>query len=81
MRSLIQKYVLGFLAVTEKAALSALQRVGSRDKNSADKVTTDTTRKQLNEINFSGRVVIVEGEIDEAPMLYIGEEVGSGINP
>lgn len=77
----MQKYALDFLAVTEKAALSALQWVGSGDKNAADKAATDTMRKQLNETDFLGKIVIGEGEIDEAPMLYIGEEVGCGTEP
>lgn len=77
----MQKYALDFLAVTEEAALSAFKWVGSGDKNSADRAATDTMRKKLNEIIFSGRVVIGEGEIDEAPMLYIGEEVGCGTEP
>lgn len=77
----MRKYALDFLAVTEKAALSAFQWVGSGDKNAADKAATDTMRKQLNEIFFLGRVVIGEGEIDEAPMLYIDEKVGSGVKP
>lgn len=77
----MQKFALDFLAVTEKAALSAFQWVGSGDENAADKAATDTIRKQLNEIDFLGRVVIGEGEIDEAPMLYIGEKVGCGKAP
>lgn len=77
----MQKYALDFLTVTEKAALSAFKWVGSGQKNAADKAATDTMRKQLNTLNFSGEIVIGEGEIDEAPMLYIGEKVGLGKNP
>src|SRR5690625_4959487 len=77
----MHKYALDFLTVTERAALSALQWVGKGDKNVADKAATDTMRQQLNEIDFAGRVVIGEGEMDEAPMLYIGEKVGTGTTP
>src|SRR5699024_10137690 len=77
----MHKYALDFLTVTERAALSALQWVGKGDKNAADKAATDTMREQLNEIDFAGRVVIGEGEMDEAPMLYIDEKVGTATAP
>lgn len=67
-----------FLKVTELAALSVLPFVGTGDKKEADRIATNTMRKVLNEMNIDGTIVIGEGEIDEAPMLYIGEKVGKG---
>lgn len=73
----MKKYALDFLKATEKAAISAYHWVGSGNKNGADKAATDTMREQLNKMDIAGTVVIGEGEIDHAPMLYIGEEVGT----
>lgn len=67
-----------FLKVTEEAAIETLPWIGSGSKNGADQAATTTMRNQLNEINMQGVIVIGEGEIDEAPMLYIGEKVGTG---
>lgn len=68
-------------SVTEVAAIAAFDWVGKQDKNAADKAAVEAMRNRLNEIDFYGKIVIGEGEIDEAPMLYIGEQVGkkSGI--
>lgn len=67
--------------VTEAAALAASKLVGRGDKMAADQVAVDAMRDALNALNIRGRVVIGEGERDEAPMLYIGEEVGTGTGP
>ncbi|EUC95239.1 fructose-1,6-bisphosphatase, class II [Providencia alcalifaciens PAL-2] len=63
-------------SVTEVAAIAALEWVGKHDKNAADNAAVEAMRNRLNEIDFHGKIVIGEGEIDEAPMLYIGEQVG-----
>ncbi len=67
--------------VTEKAAIGASYLVGRGDEKSADQAAVDAMRKSLNKINIRGRIVIGEGERDEAPMLYIGEDVGLGKGP
>lgn len=67
--------------VTEAAALSASRLMGSGDEKAADQAAVDAMRKALNSLTIDGTVVIGEGERDEAPMLYIGEKVGSGDGP
>ena len=67
--------------VTEAAALSASRLMGRGDEKAADQAAVDAMRKALNSLNISGTVVIGEGERDEAPMLYIGEKVGTGEGP
>ncbi|WP_449354213.1 class II fructose-bisphosphatase [Virgibacillus natechei] len=74
----MQSLLLDFLKVTESAAIAALPWVGSGDKIAADDAATSAMRDQLNEMNMHGTIVIGEGEIDEAPMLYIGEKLGTG---
>ncbi|MCM2264904.1 MAG: class II fructose-bisphosphatase [Desulfuromonadales bacterium] len=69
---------LELVRVTEAAALSCGRWVGKGDKTSADHAATEAMRRSLESIEISGTVVIGEGEMDEAPMLYIGEKVGSG---
>ena len=69
---------LELVRVTEAAALSCGRWVGKGDKLSADQAATEAMRRSLESIGISGTVVIGEGEMDEAPMLYIGEKVGSG---
>ena len=64
--------------VTEAAAIAAARLRGRGDEKQADQVAVDAMRTALNQIDMDGRVVIGEGERDEAPMLYIGEEVGTG---
>ncbi|MEP0316484.1 MAG: class II fructose-bisphosphatase [Hyphomonas sp.] len=64
--------------VTESAAIAAAKLVGRGDEKKADAAAVDAMRTAFNEVDFKGRVVIGEGERDEAPMLYIGEEVGTG---
>ncbi len=67
--------------VTEGAAIAAAKLRGRGDVKAADKAATDAMRKELGRINIDGIVVIGEGEMDEAPMLYIGEKVGTGEGP
>tara|TARA_B100000073_G_scaffold225459_1_gene187897 strand:- start:66 stop:1007 length:942 start_codon:yes stop_codon:yes gene_type:complete len=70
-----------FLNISSKAALSAFKFVGKRDKIAADKAAVDSMRNELNKIDIKGKIVIGEGELDEAPMLYIGENVGTNNGP
>ncbi|HGN2289167.1 TPA: class II fructose-bisphosphatase [Proteus mirabilis] len=65
-------------SVTEAAAIAAMPWVGKQDKNAADAAAVAAMRERLNSLNINGQIVIGEGEIDEAPMLYIGEPVGNG---
>ena len=67
-----------FVRVTEAAAIACGHSVGRGDKNGADQLAVDAMRKMFDTVNISGTVVIGEGELDEAPMLYIGEKVGAG---
>ena len=67
--------------VTEAAALSASRLMGRGDEKAADQAAVDAMREALNSLSIDGTVVIGEGERDEAPMLYIGEKVGSGEGP
>ena len=66
-----------FALATERAAFGASLFVGKNDKIAADQAAVDEMRKQLNNIKMKGTVVIGEGELDEAPMLYIDEKVGT----
>ncbi len=71
-----ENYLNHFIKATEKAAYGASLFIGKGDKNAADKGAVDLMRNELNKINMKGTIVIGEGEMDEAPMLYIGEKVG-----
>ena len=75
--SIDPKYLNLFIKATEQAAIGASRFVGKQDKIAADKAAVDPMRKELNKINMEGTVVIGEGEMDEAPMLYIGEKLGT----
>ena len=72
---------LGLARVSEQAAIAAAKLVGGGDEKAADQAAVDAMRTQLNKLDIRGRIVIGEGERDEAPMLYIGEEVGKGEGP
>ncbi|QMU57150.1 MAG: class II fructose-bisphosphatase [Boseongicola sp.] len=72
---------LGLARVSEAAALASAKMIGRGDEKAADQAAVDAMRTQLNSLDIKGVVVIGEGERDEAPMLYIGEEVGSGSGP
>ena len=76
--SLNKNIINKFVNVTSLAAIATYKYIGKNNKTSADKAAVDVMRSELNKINFNGTVVIGEGELDEAPMLYIGEKVGSG---
>ena len=69
------------LKVSTRSALSSSYFVGKKDKIAADKAAVDTMRSELNKIDMIGEIVIGEGELDEAPMLYIGEKLGSMKGP
>ena len=75
--SLDKSYLEKFIKVTEFAAYGASPFIGKGDKNAADQGAVDKMRAELNKIDMIGTVVIGEGEMDEAPMLYIGEKVGT----
>ena len=72
---------LGLARVSEAAALASAKLIGRGDEKAADQAAVNAMRDQLNLLDISGVVVIGEGERDEAPMLYIGEEVGTGRGP
>ena len=79
--SLDKKFEDLFLEVSINAALSSYHFVGKKDKIAADKSAVDAMRNKLNKIEMKGKVVIGEGELDEAPMLYIGETLGTMDGP
>jgi fructose-1,6-bisphosphatase II / sedoheptulose-1,7-bisphosphatase len=72
---------LGLARVSEAAAMASARLIGRGDEKAADQAAVNAMRDQLNRLDIKGTVVIGEGERDEAPMLYIGEEVGSGTGP
>ena len=76
-----KKFIDQFVNVTNKAALASSYLVGKKDKISADKAAVDSMRSGLNKIDFRGEIVIGEGELDEAPMLFIGEKLGTNNGP
>ena len=76
-----KKFINQFLKVTSKAALASSYFIGKKDKVAADGAAVDSMRNELNKINIQGKIVIGEGELDEAPMLYIGEKVGGESGP
>ncbi len=67
--------------ITSNAAIASYPHLGKKDKLLVDKAATDEMRKNLNQLDIDGEVVIGEGELDEAPMLYIGEKLGTGEGP
>ena len=73
-----RELAIEFSRVTEAAALAGYKWLGRGDKNTADGAAVHAMRIVLNQVNIDGTIVIGEGEIDEAPMLYIGEKVGTG---
>jgi fructose-1,6-bisphosphatase II / sedoheptulose-1,7-bisphosphatase len=78
-KALDRVLVLEMVRVTEAAAIAASKLVGRGDEKAADHAAVEAMREAFNGLDFDGTVVIGEGERDEAPMLYIGEKVGSGI--
>ncbi len=75
--SIDSKFLNLFIKATENAAIGASKFIGKKDKIAADKGAVDLMRKKLNEIEMDGTIVIGEGEMDEAPMLFIGERIGT----
>lgn len=73
-----RELAIEFSRVTEAAALAGYKWLGRGDKNAADGAAVNAMRIMLNQVDIDGEIVIGEGEIDEAPMLYIGERVGTG---
>ena len=74
-----RELAIEFSRVTEAAALAGYKWLGRGDKNTADGAAVNAMRIMLNQVNIDGTIVIGEGEIDEAPMLFIGEKVGTGL--
>ena len=73
-----KELVNNIISVTSKAAISCYRYIGKNNKEIADKSATDSMRKEINKLHINGEVVIGEGELDEAPMLFIGEKLGAG---
>jgi len=76
-----KKYIDHFINVSSKAALASSYLVGKKDKIAADQAAVDSMRSELNKIDMNGQVVIGEGSLDEAPMLYTGELLGNKKGP
>ena len=76
-----KKYIEQFISVSSKAALASSYLVGKKDKIAADQAAVDSMRSELNKIDMIGEVVIGEGTLDEAPMLYTGEFLGNKKGP
>ena len=76
-----KKFQSLFINVTSRAALASYFLSGKKDKNAADKAAVDAMRNELNKIEMNGKIVIGEGELDKAPMLYIGENIGTKNGP
>lgn len=76
-----RELAMEIVRVTEAAALASAQWMGRGKKNEADNAATTAMRKMFDSVNMDGIVVIGEGELDEAPMLYIGEQLGTGNGP
>jgi len=80
-KTLDRVLTLELARVTERAAVAASFLIGRGNEKEADQAAVDAMRTELNQLNINGEVVIGEGERDEAPMLYIGEKIGTGIGP
>ena len=76
-----KEFIDKIINVTSKAAIACYPYIGKKDKILADKAATDEMRNHLNKLNINGEVVIGEGELDKAPMLFIGEKLGTGKGP
>ena len=79
--SIDKKFIDKFVNITSQAALASSYLVGKKDKILADKAAVDSMRSNLNNLEIKGEIVIGEGELDEAPMLYIGEKLGTNKGP
>ena len=78
--TLNKELIKDIVTVTSKAAISCYEFIGKNQKKNADKAATDSMRNEINKLSINGEVVIGEGELDKAPMLYIGEKLGLGGN-
>jgi len=78
--ALNKELINDIITVTSKAAISCYEFIGKNQKKNADKAATDSMRNEINKLSINGQVVIGEGELDKAPMLYIGEKLGLGGN-
>ena len=78
---LSKKLLNKLIDITSQSAIACYPYIGKNEKKLADKAATDVMRKKLNNLSIKGEVVIGEGELDEAPMLYIGEKLGNGHGP
>ena len=78
--TLNKELIDNMITVTSKAAISCYDFIGKNQKKFADKAATDSMRNEINKLSINGEVVIGEGELDKAPMLYIGEKLGLGGN-
>ena len=76
-----KNFIDKFVNITSKAALASSYLVGKKDKIAADKAAVDSMRSELNNLEMKGQIVIGEGELDEAPMLFIGEKLGTNNGP
>ena len=76
--ALDKKLINEIITVTTKAAISCHKFIGKDDKKNADKAAADSMRNEINKLKINGEVVIGEGELDKAPMLFIGEKLGAG---
>ena len=76
-----KKFLDQLVNVTSRAAVASSYLVGKKDKIAADKAAVDSMRSNLNNLDIRGQIVIGEGELDEAPMLYIGEKLGTNKGP
>ena len=76
-----KKFIDQFINISSKAALASSYLIGKKDKIAADQAAVDSMRSELNKINMNGKVVIGEGSLDEAPMLYTGELLGTSKGP
>ena len=79
--SIDKKFIDQFANITQKAALASSYFIGKKDKIAADKAAVDSMRTELNKIKMMGEVVIGEGALDEAPLLYTGEKLGTKLGP
>ena len=70
-----------FVEVTSKAAVASYKFIGKKNKIAADKAAVDMMRSEINKLNIAAKIVIGEGELDNAPMLYTGEKLGTGNGP
>ena len=75
------KYINQFINVTSKAAVASFNLVGKKDKIAADQAAVDAMRSELNKIDMTGEIVIGEGSLDNAPMLFTGEILGKKTGP